>query len=123
MPSFQDFAQKALGVLGLGQGDQPTVTAGTATPLGQVDTPESSWVRFEAHGPQWGFAFWSLCPADREALASQSGRGLLLRVVDVTGLAPDQPPHALQELRVDARAGQWGVALPWATASTALSWA
>ena len=71
-----------------------------------------SWVRFEAHGPQWGFAFWGLSTADQAHLSGLSGRILSLRIADVTGLEPGQPPHALQELRVDPRAEQWGVALP-----------
>ena len=71
-----------------------------------------SWVRFEAHGPQWGFAFWGLSAADLAGLSGQGGRVLSLRIADVTGLEPGQPPHALQELRVDPRAEQWGVALP-----------
>ena len=115
MPSFQDFAQKALGVLGLGQGEQPIAATAASSSLNSVSTPASagsSWVRFEAHGPQWGFAFWELSPTDLELLAGQPGHGLSLRIADVTGLEAHQPPHALQELRVDARAGQWGVALP-----------
>ena len=118
VPSFQDFAKKALGVLGLGNGkDAPA--SGNAASLGSAadgqgrhDGPETSWMRFEAHGPQWGFAFWGLSQADRQALSAQPGPALSLRIADVTGLEPDQPPHALQELRVDARAEQWGVALP-----------
>jgi hypothetical protein len=112
VPSFQDFAQKALGMLGLGQGDQPAAATAASSSLNSVSTPASSWLRFEAHGPQWGFAFWDLSPADLARLASEPGRSLSLRIADVTGLEADQPPHALQELRVDARAGQWGVALP-----------
>jgi hypothetical protein len=72
----------------------------------------SSWLRFEGHGPQWGFAFWELSSADLDALASAGIRTLSLRIADVTGLDPAQPPHAVQELRVDPRANQWGVALP-----------
>jgi len=118
VPSFQDFAKKALDVLGLGNG-KDSAAANNAASLGSAadgqgrqDSPETSWVRFEAHGPQWGFAFWGLSPADRQALSAQPGPVLSLRIADVTGLEPDQPPHALQELRVDARAEQWGVALP-----------
>ena len=116
MPSFQDLAQKALGALGLGQGQpQPASTPATPSPEpAAAPTVEGvgSWVRFEAHGPQWGFAFWGLSPADLASFSGQSGRLLSLRIADVTGLEPGQPPHALQELRVDPRAEQWGVALP-----------
>lgn len=115
MPSFQELAQKALGALGLGQSQSqgtaatPASTAITASLPGEQGT---SWIRFEAHGPQWGFAFWGLSPADLASLNGQVGRSLSLRIADVTGLEPGQPPHALQELRVDPRADQWGVALP-----------
>jgi hypothetical protein len=114
VPSFQDLAQKALGVLGLGQGGQPASegTALASVAGGSAASPDTSWIRFEAHGPQWGFAFWGLGAADRAALASLSSSDLRLRIADVTGLEPHQPPHALQELRVDGRAEQWGVALP-----------
>jgi len=115
VPSFQDLAQKALGALGLGQGQTP----GTPAPADARPNPatsggdgSSSWIRFEAHGPQWGFAFWGLSEADLQSLGGQAGRVLSLRIADVTGLQPGQPPHALQELRVDPRADQWGVALP-----------
>ncbi|MFM2080018.1 MAG: hypothetical protein RLZZ124_1800 [Cyanobacteriota bacterium] len=106
MPSFQDLAQKALGALGLGQS-----TSGESAPLPQPVDAGASWIRFEAHGPQWGFAFWGLTSGDAELLSPGAG-ALRLRIADVTGLEPGQPPHALQELRVDPRAGQWGVALP-----------
>lgn len=115
MPSFQELAQKALGALGLGQSQSqgtaatPASTAITASLPGEQGT---SWIRFEAHGPQWGFAFWGLSAADLASLNGQVGRSLSLRIADVTGLEPGQPPHALQELRVDPRADQWGVALP-----------
>jgi hypothetical protein len=111
MPSFQDLAQKALGALGLGQtspeAGRTDVAAMPAPPSGSA-----SWVRFEAHGPQWGFAFWGLAPADLEAAGSPTPLSLRLRIADVTGLEPGQAPHALQEFRVDPRAEQWGVALP-----------
>ena len=116
MPSFQDLAQKALGALGLGQGQSQdpsqaasAIPEAAPAPAGDGGT---SWVRFEAHGPQWGFAFWGLSPADLASFSGLSGRILSLRIADVTGLEPGQPPHALQELRVDPRAEQWGVALP-----------
>jgi hypothetical protein len=115
VPSFQELAQKALGALGLGQSQSqgtaatPASTAITASLPGEQGT---SWIRFEAHGPQWGFAFWGLSAADLASLNGQVGRSLSLRIADVTGLEPGQPPHALQELRVDPRADQWGVALP-----------
>jgi len=115
VPSFQDLAQKALGVLGLGQGQTPGTSAAAApSPIPASTAPDagSSWIRFEAHGPQWGFAFWGLSASDLERLSGQAGRVLSLRIADVTGLQPGQPPHALQELRVDPRADQWGVALP-----------
>ena len=111
MPSFQDLAQKALGALGLGSGQTPAPATSPSTPALPTDA-SSSWVRFESHGPQWGFAFWGLSAADLAILSGQSGRLLSLRIADVTGLEPGQPPHALQELRVDPRAEQWGVALP-----------
>ena len=113
MPSFQDLAQKALGALGLGNGTTPQPSS-TAAPQSVVQPSESgtSWVRFEAHGPQWGFAFWGLSATDLALCNGQGVRALSLRIADVTGLQPGQPPHALQELRVDPRAEQWGVALP-----------
>ena len=110
VPSFQELAQKALGALGLGSTTAPSPQAPPAPPAGHGGG--GSWIRFESHGPQWGFAFWGLSAADRDSLAGQAGRILSLRIADVTGLAPGQPPHALQELRVDPRADQWGVALP-----------
>jgi uncharacterized protein len=115
VPSFQDLAQKALGALGLGQGQTPSTPAAASqipAPASSASDTGSSWIRFEAHGPQWGFAFWGLSEADLQSLSGQAGRVLSLRIADVTGLQPGQPPHALQELRVDPRAEQWGVALP-----------
>ena len=116
MPSFQDLAQKALGALGLGQSpNQQASSTGPSSPASASAADGDAgctWVRFEAHGPQWGFAFWGLSPADLAGLANQPGRQLSLRIADVTGLEPGQPPHAFQELRVDPRAEQWGVALP-----------
>ena len=111
MPSFQDLARKTLEVLGLGQGAGVSSSA-AAQPNVEIPSQGSSWLRFEGHGPQWGFAFWELSATDSGALASAGIRSLTLRIADVTGLAPHQPPHAVQELRVDPRAGQWGVALP-----------
>lgn len=81
-------------------------------PVEAAPTSPGSWVRFEAHGPQWGFAFWGLSADDLTLCSAAGGRSLSLRIADVTGLQPGQPPHALQELRVDPRAEQWGVALP-----------
>ena len=108
MPSFQDLARKTLEVLGLSQADTPTAPAASAA----ASPASTSWLRFEGHGPQWGFAFWELSPADLEALSAAGIRTLSLRIADVTGLDPALPPHAVQEFRVDPRASQWGVALP-----------
>ena len=112
VPSFQDLAQKALGALGLGQGTPSAASTVSAQPPATTGEGASSWIRFEAHGPQWGFAFWGLSTNDLASCGAQGGRSLSLRIADVTGLQPGQPPHALQELRVDPRAEQWGVALP-----------
>jgi len=115
VPSFQELAQRALGALGLGQSQSQETAATPAYAPTSTSLPGeqgTSWIRLEAHGPQWGFAFWGLSPADLASLNGQLGRSLSLRISDVTGLEPGQPPHALQELRVDPRADQWGVALP-----------
>jgi len=114
VPSFQDLAQKALGALGLasGQGRATGPDAAVIPPAAALNDGSGSWLRFEPHGPQWGFAFWGLSAADRASLAGPAPRLLNLRIADVTGLEPGQAPHALQELRVDPRAEQWGVALP-----------
>jgi hypothetical protein len=112
VPSFQDLAQKALGALGLGQNPSQGQAPSPTELAGPTADGSASWVRFEAHGPQWGFAFWGLTAADLARVSSPGGPGLRLRIADVTGLEPGQPPHALQELRVDPRAEQWGVALP-----------
>ena len=105
--SLQALAKKALGVLGL---SKPEASAQPAAPA-PVSTRSS--LSFEAHGPQWGFAFWSLSNGDQARLREAGGSGLCLRIADVTGLNGSSPaPHALQELPVDPRAGQWGVALP-----------
>jgi len=112
VPSFQDLARKTLEVLGLGQGAGDTPEAARMPAAATAAPASSSWLRFEGHGPQWGFAFWELSSSDLDRLSAGGGRALSLRIADVTGLEPNQPPHALQELRVDARAGQWGVALP-----------
>ncbi|MFM7312197.1 MAG: hypothetical protein ACKO0M_03360, partial [Cyanobium sp.] len=103
MPSFQELAQKALGALGLGQSPSQNPDVRPAAPAATPVDGSSSWVRLEAHGPQWGFAFWGLSAGDLAGLSGQSGRLLSLRIADVTGLEPGQPPHALQELRVDPR--------------------
>ncbi len=137
-PSIRDLARRALSALGLGAMAPPEATPAAASngagapasepqapvagvpaaaepaavPAAQRPVAAGSWVSFEAHGPQWGFAFWDLGAADRSRL-SASGQGLRLRIADVTGLAdPNSPPHALQQLPVDPAAGQWGVALP-----------
>jgi len=108
--SLQALAKKALGVLGL---NKPEASARTAAPLSSSSDSGSSSLSFEAHGPQWGFAFWSLSNGDQARLHEAGGSGLCLRIADVTGLNGSSPaPHALQELPVDPRAGQWGVALP-----------
>ena len=105
--SLQALAKKALGVLGL---SKPEANAQPAEP---APVSGSSSLSFEAHGPQWGFAFWSLSNGDQARLREAGGSGLCLRIADVTSLNGASPaPHALQELPVDPRAGQWGVALP-----------
>lgn len=110
--SLQALAKKALGVLGLNKPEASAKTAAPA-PLSSGSSSGSSSLSFEAHGPQWGFAFWSLSNGDQARLREAGGSGLCLRIADVTGLNGSSPaPHALQELRVDPRAGQWGVALP-----------
>lgn len=112
MPSFQDLARKTLDVLGLGNGGRGTTDPAVLPTAAPAAAGSSSWLRFEGHGPQWGFAFWDLTSADLERLSASAGKALAMRIADVTGLDPSQPPHAVQELRVDPRAGQWGVALP-----------
>ena len=115
--SLQELAKKALGVLGL---SKPEASAKSVAPAPLSSSSKSgsgsgsgSSLSFEAHGPQWGFAFWSLSNADQARLREAGGSGLCLRIADVTGLNGTSPaPHALQELPVDPRAGQWGVALP-----------
>jgi hypothetical protein len=105
--SLQALAKKALGVFGL---SKPEANAQPAEP---APVSGSSSLSFEAHGPQWGFAFWSLSNGDQARLREAGGSGLCLRIADVTSLNGASPaPHALQELPVDPRAGQWGVALP-----------
>ncbi len=127
-PSIRDLARRALEALGL-RAEAPVadgVATGSPAATGPALTTraaapvtgrpqagqEPSWVSFEAHGPQWGFAFWQLSAADRARLV-EGGQTLRLRIADVTGLSgQDSPPHALQQLPVEASAGQWGVALP-----------
>jgi hypothetical protein len=112
VPSFQDLARKTLEVLGLSQGGNTPDESAVGPGVAATGHGTSSWLRFEGHGPQWGFAFWELASADLERLNGSSSKALTLRIADVTGLDPSQPPHAVQELRVDPRTGQWGVALP-----------
>ena len=105
--SLQALAKKALGALGL------TKAKVSAQPAAPAPVSGSSSLSFEAHGPQWGFAFWSLSNGDQARLREAGASGLCLRIADVTGLNGATPaPHALQELPVDPGAGQWGVALP-----------
>ena len=134
-PSIRDLARRALEALGI-KSEAPAADGMAATSPGAAATaavitapaarstgatPSApaaggtqghSWVSFEAHGPQWGFAFWELSAADRARLV-EGGQTLRLRIADVTGLnGQDSSPHALQQLPVEATAGQWGVALP-----------
>jgi len=126
-PSIRDLARRALEALGI-KSEAPAADAMApaspaavaaaaviaAPPAGPAagGTQGHSWVSFEAHGPQWGFAFWELSSADRARLV-EGGQTLRLRIADVTGLnGQDSSPHALQQLPVEATAGQWGVALP-----------
>ena len=98
--SLQELAKKALGVLGL---SKPEASAKPAAPAPLSSSSKSSSgsgssLSFEAHGPQWGFAFWSLSNADQARLREAGGSGLCLRIADVTGLNGTSPaPHALQE--------------------------
>ncbi len=41
---------------------------------------------------QTAYAYWELSPADQEAVEQHPGQRLVLRLYDVTGLDPEQPP-------------------------------
>jgi ABC-type phosphate transport system substrate-binding protein len=59
-----------------------------------------------------GYAYWEVPEAEKTALRQQGGEHLTLRIADVTGLEPDQPPLNIQEYRCGEADQDRFVALP-----------
>jgi uncharacterized protein len=63
--------------------------------------------------PQWAYTYWDVSNEHKEALRSQGGQQLALRIYDVTDLSLQfQSPHSVQEYPSDELAREWYLPIP-----------
>ncbi|KAM3107636.1 DUF4912 domain-containing protein [Phormidesmis sp. 146-33] len=63
--------------------------------------------------PQWAYTYWDVSNEHKEALRSQGGQQLALRIYDVTDLTLQfQSPHSVQEYPSDELAREWYLPIP-----------
>jgi uncharacterized protein len=63
--------------------------------------------------PQWAYTYWDISNEHKEALRSQGGQQLALRIYDVTDLSLQfQSPHSVQEYPSDELAREWYLPIP-----------
>lgn len=63
--------------------------------------------------PQWAYAYWDIPNEHRQALRSQGGQQLALRIYDSTNINLDhQVPHSVQEYPCDELAREWYLPIP-----------
>ncbi|MGJ3252954.1 MAG: DUF4912 domain-containing protein [Elainellaceae cyanobacterium] len=63
--------------------------------------------------PQWAYIYWDIPNNNKEALRSQGGTRLALRLYDVTDIDLDyQRPHSLQQYECDELAREWYLPIP-----------
>ena len=63
--------------------------------------------------PQWAYAYWDIPNEQKNALRSQGGQQLALRLYDVTDVNLNyQSPHSVQEYLCDELAREWYLPIP-----------
>ncbi|MBD2652755.1 DUF4912 domain-containing protein [Synechocystis sp. FACHB-383] len=63
--------------------------------------------------PQWAYAYWDIPKEHKDALRSQGGQQLALRLYDVTDLDwQTASPHSVQEYLCDELAREWYLPIP-----------
>ncbi len=63
--------------------------------------------------PQWAYAYWDITNERKEALRTQGGQQLALRLYDVTDINMEyQSPHSIQEYPLDEMAREWYLSIP-----------
>lgn len=63
--------------------------------------------------PQWAYAYWDVPNEHKEALRSQGGQKLALRLYDATDISLEyHVPHSIQEYSCDELAREWYLPVP-----------
>ena len=68
-----------------------------AAALGSAAIARRSRIVLAARNAKQGYAYWEAPESEKAALRQRGGQQLTLRIADVTGLSPNQPPHSIQE--------------------------
>lgn len=81
-----------------------------------TDLPEGygeSRIVLMPRDPQWAYTYWDVPNEHKEALRSQGGQQLALRIYDVTDISFQfQSPHSVQEYPSDELAREWYLPIP-----------
>ncbi|AIE74834.1 MULTISPECIES: DUF4912 domain-containing protein [unclassified Synechocystis] len=88
----------------------------TAVDEGLGDLPGGygeSRITLMPRDPQWAYAYWDIPKEHKDALRSQGGQQLALRLYDVTDLDwQTSSPHSVQEYLCDELAREWYLPIP-----------
>ena len=81
-----------------------------------IDLPEGygeSRIVLMPRDPQWAYTYWDIPNEHKQALRSQGGQQLALRLYDVTDINfESQAPHSVQEYPCDEMAREWYLPVP-----------